>query len=254
MTNAVRTSVTRCWIALGGNVGDVSATLRSALDRIDASPGVDVRSASRLYDTTPVGAAAGARFFNAAAELEVEVSPPQLLDLLQRVESELGRTRDVRWGPRTIDLDLLLWGEACIRSERLTVPHPALWYRRFVLDPLVEIAPHAVHPRFGLTIRQLRERLLERPLPVAVAGTMPSAGHLRRLLTEVFPDQIRITADLSSAAIVLDLCGGAEDQAQLPVNSVRLVGSEDAPAAATAVLTAALDEPHALDPPLRNAD
>jgi hypothetical protein len=96
-----------------------------------------------------------------------------LLARLLAVETELGRVRTTRWGPRTVDLDLLMFGNVVLDDgPALRVPHPACWYRRFVLDPLVEIAPDVVHPEKHLTIRDLRQRLLLRPLPVAViAGT-----------------------------------------------------------------------------------
>lgn len=162
--------MSRCWIALGGNQGSVSETFRRAAELLHRTPGITVTRVSRLYTTAPVGADAGDEFLNAAAELQSTLSPFELLTRLQEVETQLGRTRTVHWGPRTLDLDLLIYDEQEVSTPTLTVPHPHLWYRRFVLDPLVEIAPDVVHCRHGLSMAQLRERLLSRPLKCVLLG------------------------------------------------------------------------------------
>lgn len=162
--------MTRCFLALGGNLGPVEETFRSALARLDATAGVRVVQRSGVHRSAAVGRHAGTAFRNAAAEIETDRRPLDLLDLLQAVEQEHGRTRTLHWGPRTLDLDLLLYGDAQIHEPRLRVPHPALWYRRFVLDPLDEIAPQIIHPEKRVTIHALRERLLPRPLRVALTG------------------------------------------------------------------------------------
>lgn len=158
------------FIALGGNLGAVEDTFRCVLDELEDAPGVQVKLVSSFYRTLPMGHAAGAVYLNAAAELSVELSPLELLDLLQSLESRHGRVRESHWGPRTLDLDLLLYEREIRCHPRLLLPHPGCWYRRFVLDPLAEIAPWVLHPIKRLTIHELRERLLERPLPVGVAG------------------------------------------------------------------------------------
>jgi hypothetical protein len=107
---------------------------------------------------------------NAAAAIDTGLSPLELLDFMQSIETHLGRVRSIHWGPRTLDLDLLFYGSEIIDSARLVVPHPAAWYRRFVLDPLVEIAPHFVHPERQADFETLRSRLLPRPLVAALAG------------------------------------------------------------------------------------
>ncbi|HEY3964877.1 MAG TPA: 2-amino-4-hydroxy-6-hydroxymethyldihydropteridine diphosphokinase [Planctomycetaceae bacterium] len=165
-----RCHISRCHISLGGNSGPVGETFLAALNRLRSTPGCSVVAVSRMFETTAVGEHAGGSFLNAVAELEAELDPIALLDLLQSIERDLGRVRSVHWGPRTIDLDLLYYGADVIDSPRLVVPHPAAWYRRFVLDPLVEIAPDLVHPIKRETMLALRDRLLMRPLPVAVAG------------------------------------------------------------------------------------
>ncbi len=156
-------------IALGGNIGDVRETFSRAL-RLLSQREISVVQVSRTYRTTPVGDRAGNSFLNAAAAIETSLEPHSLLDRLQEVELALGRTRETRWGPRPIDLDLILCGDRVIEESRLTVPHPAAWYRRFVLDPLVELAANVVHPVKKQTIRELRDRLMPRPLQIAAAG------------------------------------------------------------------------------------
>jgi 2-amino-4-hydroxy-6-hydroxymethyldihydropteridine diphosphokinase len=234
--------VPRCWIALGGNVGDVRDTFKRAFEALGQQGLMTVRR-SRLFDTTPVGAAAGARFLNAAAELETALPPLGVLDALQSAEAAAGRVRGLRWGPRPLDLDLLLYEGQRIETERLTVPHPPLWYRRFVLDPLTDIAPDVRHPVFGVTIAELRSRLLRRPLPVSLQGH--DARQLLRELATAFPSQIEMVPRPESAVIVLQT-GDADASGNAP-NVVHLVDTVDAVQAARDVLTAALDEPRPLE-------
>ncbi|HVW03033.1 MAG TPA: 2-amino-4-hydroxy-6-hydroxymethyldihydropteridine diphosphokinase, partial [Planctomycetaceae bacterium] len=125
---------------------------------------------SSWLETRAVGDPSAPAYLNAAAGLQTDLEPLLLLDQLQTIEHQLGRVRDRRWGPRTLDLDLLFYGSEVINLPRLIVPHPHLWYRRFVLDPLVEIAGDVVHPERGVSIQELRERLLLRPLACALAG------------------------------------------------------------------------------------
>ena len=139
------------FIGLGGNVGDATATLRSAIDALAALPGTRLAAASRLYRTAPVGGIAQADFINGVARLETILAPQDLLRALFAIERAHGRDRDIeqRWGPRTLDLDLLLYGEDVLDVDGLTVPHPRIAERAFVLVPLVEIAPDAVIPGHG---------------------------------------------------------------------------------------------------------
>jgi len=117
-----------------------------------------------------MGSVAGGGYINSAAVLETSLEPLELLDELQHIEDSFGRDRGTRWGARPIDLDVVFLGDMVVQSERLTLPHPGLGYRRFVLDPLVELIPEWRHPVWKTTIRAERERLLERPLPVAIVG------------------------------------------------------------------------------------
>ncbi|NNJ26911.1 2-amino-4-hydroxy-6-hydroxymethyldihydropteridine diphosphokinase [Alienimonas chondri] len=177
-------------IALGGNVGDVRATFETALQDLDDTPGVTLTAASRPYRTPAVGADAGGEFLNAAATLETTLSPHGLLDVLKQVEANAGRERTVHWGPRSLDLDLILYGEERIEDDRLTVPHPGLAWRRFVLDPACEVAGDWRTRRVPL--RSLRERLLDRPLRVG-AGRDPAASFSR--LVEVLAAEFPVAFD-----------------------------------------------------------
>lgn len=152
------------YVGLGSNLGDRAATLREALRRLGEAQGVEVVAASPFVETAPVGGPPGQpKFLNAAARLSVELAPDALLDLLLRLEAELGRERAERWGPRTLDLDLLLYDDLILDTARLTVPHPRMHEREFVLEPLAQIAPAAVHPALGRTVRDLLETLKARP-------------------------------------------------------------------------------------------
>ena len=127
-------------------MGDRRGTLESALADLHQQPAIEIAAVSSAWETSPVGPVAQADFLNAAAELRTTLEPRRLLGILQSTESAHGRRRRERWGPRTLDLDLLLVGDRRLEEPGLTVPHPRLTQRRFVLEPLVEIAPELVHP------------------------------------------------------------------------------------------------------------
>ena len=140
----------RAYVGLGANLGPREDTLHRALALLDEVEGVEVVAVSALRETDPVGIVDQPRFLNGAAALETELSPRELLDALLRVERELGRVRDgTRWGPRTIDLDLLLYGDHELDEPGLTIPHPRLGERRFALEPLAELDPELVIPGLG---------------------------------------------------------------------------------------------------------
>ena len=150
-------------IALGSNLGDRQANLQRAVERLRASPEILVTAVSSFLDNPAVGGPAGSPpFINAAATLQTTLPPDLLLRRLLAVEREMGRERRQKWEPRVIDLDLLLYGDRVIDTTELKVPHPLLHERDFVLKPLAEIAPDAVHPIRGCTMADLL-RELDRP-------------------------------------------------------------------------------------------
>src|SRR5438132_5073026 len=135
----------KAYIALGSNLGDRQALLEQALKALREHPAVAVLRVSSVFETEPVGGPAGqGRYLNAAAELETSLAAEELLQALLNVEARLGRVRAERFGPRTIDLDLLLYGTLTCESPQLTLPHPRMHEREFVLRPLAEIAPQLV--------------------------------------------------------------------------------------------------------------
>jgi 2-amino-4-hydroxy-6-hydroxymethyldihydropteridine diphosphokinase len=137
----------RAYIGLGSNLGDREAMLRHAVELLDAEDGIDVVAVSTLRDTEPVGFADQPRFLNGAAAVETELEPRELLERLLAVERALGRERTgPRFGPRTIDLDLLVYGDLVVDEPGLTVPHPRLAERRFALEPIAELDPELVLP------------------------------------------------------------------------------------------------------------
>ena len=155
---------TTAYIGLGSNLGDKAGYLNKALELLDVAPGVRVKKVASFYRTEPLGVTGQDWFLNTVAEIETDLSPEALLDLLLDVEAQLGRVRTERWGPRTLDLDLLLFGEEEIQSARLTVPPPRLAGRAFVLVPLAELAPDLVIPGHGPAAALARELAREQPV------------------------------------------------------------------------------------------
>jgi 2-amino-4-hydroxy-6-hydroxymethyldihydropteridine diphosphokinase len=141
----------RAYVGIGSNLGNPRKTIAAALDLLRAEPGIEVVVVSTLRETDPVGYENQPRFLNGAAALETELRPQKLLERLLAIERQLGRIRrdTPRYGPRTIDLDLLLYGQETLDEPGLTVPHPRLHERRFALEPLVELDPALEIPGRG---------------------------------------------------------------------------------------------------------
>ena len=147
------------YLSLGSNLGDREQMLQSALDRLHTAE-LRIQRVSSVYETEPVGFKDQRFFLNLVAEVETDLFPLLLLGRLQKIELQLGRKRTgPPNGPRSIDIDILLYGRFTIQSARLVVPHPRLHERRFVLAPLVELAPDLRHPTMGRTMRELLESL-----------------------------------------------------------------------------------------------
>jgi 2-amino-4-hydroxy-6-hydroxymethyldihydropteridine diphosphokinase len=142
--------VTRAFVGLGANLGDREPTLRAAVEALAAEDGIEVVAVSTLRETEPVGVGEQPPFLNGALAIDTTLAAPELLDRLLAVEQRFGRTRvPGEHGPRTLDLDLLLYGDEAIDEPGLTVPHPRLHERRFVLEPLAELAPGLFVPGRG---------------------------------------------------------------------------------------------------------
>jgi 2-amino-4-hydroxy-6-hydroxymethyldihydropteridine diphosphokinase len=145
------------YLSLGSNLGDRAANLREAIQKL-ADLGTVV-AASSFYETEPVELTAQPWFLNCAVKLDTEKMPRQLISAILSLEQSMGRQRKQKKGPRIIDIDILLFGSAVIEIPSLTIPHPKLHERRFVLEPLAEIAPDARHPVFKRSMRELRDAL-----------------------------------------------------------------------------------------------
>ncbi len=140
---------TTAYIGLGSNLGDKAANIKKALERLRETPGIQVKKVASLYKTSPLYVTKQDWFLNTVAEIETSLTARELLTLLKDMEKKLDRTPTIRWGPRTIDLDILLFGNDKIKDSDLVIPHPRMIERAFVMAPLAEIAPHLCIPGRG---------------------------------------------------------------------------------------------------------
>jgi 2-amino-4-hydroxy-6-hydroxymethyldihydropteridine diphosphokinase len=168
--------VSRALVGIGANLGDRRQSIARALELLADDPAIASVRTSGLHATSPVGGPSGQpEYLNAAATLDTSLSPEALHALLERIETTLGRRREARWGPRPIDLDLLLYDELTLRTARLELPHPRMTFRRFVLAPSAEVAADWTHPLARLSIGQLLSHLEHAADYVALIG-LPGSG------------------------------------------------------------------------------
>jgi 2-amino-4-hydroxy-6-hydroxymethyldihydropteridine diphosphokinase len=143
-------------IALGSNLGQREKYVAAALNALQTTKEVEVAKVSSLYETEPVGGPSGQqKYINAVAMIRTSLSAPRLLKVCQRIEDSFERKRSVKYGPRTIDLDILAFDKAIISEPKLMIPHPLMHERRFVMEPLAEIAPNWIHPLLEMSAKQL---------------------------------------------------------------------------------------------------
>lgn len=145
------------FIGFGANIGPILSNFSRAVRSISKIS--RVLAVSSLYESDPVGVENQPKFTNAVLKAETELEPFELLDFLKAVEKEIGRKKAARWGPRVIDLDIILYGKLVMDSDSLMIPHPGVSERRFVLEPLLEIEPEAVHPATGVPLKDSLERV-----------------------------------------------------------------------------------------------
>ena len=149
------------YIGFGSNIGDRFAYIQNAIQVLAEVEEITLQKISSLYETAPVGDEAQAKFLNGVVAIKTYLSPHTLLQTLRQIETDVGRQHRTRWGPREIDLDILIYGDICLQAPNLVIPHPDMHLRRFVLIPLAEIAPDLVHPVLNETIQTMLERLAD---------------------------------------------------------------------------------------------
>lgn len=147
------------YIGFGSNIDDRFSYIQRAITALSETEGITLQSVSSLYKTAPVGYEAQDEFLNAVVVIKTRFSPHALLHTLKQIETDIGREHRTRWGPREIDMDILIYGDLCLQTPDLTIPHPEMHRRRFVLVPLAEIASDLVHPVFEMTIQSLLNQL-----------------------------------------------------------------------------------------------
>jgi 2-amino-4-hydroxy-6-hydroxymethyldihydropteridine diphosphokinase len=163
--------MTKCFLGLGSSLGDRLSNLCLAAARLGEMPGTRLMRVSGVYETPPAGGVAKNPFLNAAVEIETALSPEEILEFIQGIEKEAGRVRRERWEDRTLDIDILLYGDMIIERGDVRIPHPRMAERRFVLTPLMEIAADTVDPESGLSVHDLCERCVDKSSALPFPGS-----------------------------------------------------------------------------------
>lgn len=193
-----------CLISLGSNQGNPAAALESALSMLGKAPGIFNLAASAGVPTLPVGGPAEQDpFLNAAARFSTPHSPQEVMECLLEVERKHGRHREVRWGPRVLDLDLLLHGQTVVREDAVTAPHPRMSFRLFVLKPACQIAADMRHPEIGLTLGELLDHLLNSPPCYRIDGGSPQIQQSLIALAQRRLARLRSASSLEEAKAAL---------------------------------------------------
>ncbi|WP_089971888.1 2-amino-4-hydroxy-6-hydroxymethyldihydropteridine diphosphokinase [Lihuaxuella thermophila] len=167
------------YLGLGANLGDRQSQLRQAIERLNQTPGIRVTRLSSVYETAPVGYLDQPNFYNLVAEVKTTLTPNALLSVILQIEQKLHRVREVRWGPRTIDIDILLYGDRAIEQDELQIPHPRMKERAFVLVPLSELAGNKIIPGTDQTVEQW-------------AGALTPDQQIRRLDLLLYPEGLSL--------------------------------------------------------------
>lgn len=149
--------MSRAFISIGSNLGDRVKYCRRAIEELAAF--ADILNISSLYETEPVDKEDQPEFINGVVEIDTDLSPHELLAKTKSIEDKLGRVRDEKWGPRTIDLDIIFYDDIILEDKDLEIPHPRVHLRRFVLEPLFEIAPNFIHPLYNISAKDLMDNI-----------------------------------------------------------------------------------------------
>ncbi|MDQ0209233.1 2-amino-4-hydroxy-6-hydroxymethyldihydropteridine diphosphokinase [Alkalicoccobacillus murimartini] len=152
----------KVFISLGSNMENRYAFIQEAIERLRAVKEIDVTDISSVYETDPVGYVDQPSFLNLVVCIQTKLEPLELLSETQHIENHLGRKRDIKWGPRTIDLDILLYDQENMKVERLEIPHPRMWQRAFVIVPLMEVAPDLFIHSLDLSIKDVHKQLKDK--------------------------------------------------------------------------------------------